>query len=91
MIHDSCPLCGTDLIGDPIPQESRDRGSYGEATHFRREIGVEIRGVYDGVLYWKCPDCGGAWNRWPKKTGDRLYEAAQLCVDRVNSVFGPRP
>jgi len=25
---------------------------------FGRKIGIEVRGVYDGVLYWKCPDCG---------------------------------
>lgn len=86
-MHDTCPECGTSLIGDPIPSE--DRGAFGHAAHFRREIGVEIRGVYDGVLYWKCPDCGRAWNRWEKNT--RLYEAAQLHVDRVNAVFGPRP
>ena len=25
---------------------------------FKRQMSLEIRGVYDGVLYWKCPDCG---------------------------------
>ena len=25
---------------------------------------VEIQGVYDGTLYWECPDCGGTWHRW---------------------------
>ena len=28
-----------------------------------RVIGNEIWGVYDGVLYWSCPDCGYAWVR----------------------------
>ena len=38
---------------------------YGEGkTHFSRIIGVEIRGVYDGVLFWACPECGGTWHRW---------------------------
>ena len=36
---------------------------YGDATHFRREIGYETD-VYDGVLYWVCPDCNMAWVRF---------------------------
>jgi hypothetical protein len=28
-------------------------------------MGVEVRGVYDGVLYWACMRCGERWNRWP--------------------------
>ena len=27
-------------------------------------IGHEIRGVYDGVLFWSCARCGEVWNRW---------------------------
>ena len=27
------------------------------------EVGVEIRQLYDGVAYWHCPLCGGAWTR----------------------------
>jgi hypothetical protein len=26
--------------------------------------GYEVRGVYDGVLYWVCLACGHAWARW---------------------------
>lgn len=38
---------------------------YGEeATHFSRVMGHEISDVYDGVLYWSCPDCGVAWQRF---------------------------
>lgn len=37
---------------------------YGDSTHFRREMGHEVPGVYDGILYWSCPDCGFAWPRW---------------------------
>ncbi|WP_370944050.1 hypothetical protein AB5J62_33755 [Amycolatopsis sp. cg5] len=32
------------------------------STHF---LGVEIFGVYDGVLYWECGDCGLRWHRFP--------------------------
>lgn len=60
---DNCPHCGVSLIGDPIPE--KDRHHFGKETHFRREVGIEIWGAYDGILYWQCPDCGGSWHRWP--------------------------
>lgn len=47
---DQCPHCGSD---------QRD-GDY------RRTVMVEIRGVYDGGLFYECPDCRGRWHRWPK-------------------------
>lgn len=57
---------------------------YGEATHWRREIGHEIQGVYDGILFYTCPDCGWAWNRWVQST-DRLHQIAALYVEENNS------
>ena len=27
---------------------------------------VEVPRVYDGGLYYQCPDCGGRWHRWPE-------------------------
>jgi Zn ribbon nucleic-acid-binding protein len=27
-------------------------------------IGIEIRGVYDGVLFWRCQSCGHEYHRW---------------------------
>lgn len=62
MSDDQCPN-GCDLTGGPIPPE--DQHLYGQ-THYSRKIGIEVWGVYDGVLYWKCPDCGVTWNRWPQ-------------------------
>jgi hypothetical protein len=62
--RDHCPGCAVSLVGKEIPLESRE--CFGGATHFRREIGVNIRGVYDGALYFQCPDCGIQWNRWDK-------------------------
>ena len=50
---DVCPLCGADF-------------AYGETGQYSRRIGVEIPGVYDGVLFWQCPDCGGRWHRFPE-------------------------
>lgn len=60
---DQCPHCDASMIGDPIPEDKRDE-YYGGATHFRRNIGVEVQGVYDGILYYQCPDCGGQWLRF---------------------------
>lgn len=59
---DNCPKCNVSLIGSPIPEASRHL--FGAATHFRRDIGVEIPGVYDGVAFWQCPDCGYQWHRF---------------------------
>lgn len=64
MITDICPHCEANLQGAPIPQEYIDKGWYGDKTHYSRIIGVEIREVYDGVLFWQCPDCGGRWQRF---------------------------
>ncbi|TDB99605.1 hypothetical protein E1091_06565 [Micromonospora fluostatini] len=88
-----CPHCGADLRGEPIPQEylDRERADFeamgqpapareGDNLHFRRSILVEIPGVYDGGLFYQCPDCGGRWHRWPE--GDRLYELAKSYVER---------
>jgi hypothetical protein len=64
---ETCEHCGADLRGAPIPQEHLDQGHHApSSTHYLRTIGVELRGVYDGVLYWMCPDCGGTWHRWPE-------------------------
>ena len=61
-----CPKCNADFKGSPISEESRKKGYYGEnpPSHFSRLIGVEVPGKYDGVLYWKCPDCNHTWDRF---------------------------
>lgn len=80
-----CPLCNADLRGDPIPQEYIDKGYYGKSRWYSRMIGVEIRGVYDGVLYYACPDCGGAWQRW---TASDMRRRAQPYIDQHNAKAG---
>jgi uncharacterized Zn ribbon protein len=32
--------------------------------HFSRCIGIEDPFVYDGISWWRCPDCETTWNRW---------------------------
>jgi hypothetical protein len=57
----NCPNCSASLVGQPIAQE--DLTYYGGATHYRREIGIEERGFYDGAYAWQCPDCQYRWDR----------------------------
>lgn len=99
MTGDNCPNCGTSLIGEPIPETYRTHRDdhddqvtrygrcycfpYGDATHFRLEVGVEIQGVYDGTLYWVCPSCDHAWPRWTDGAG-RLTDAARAHADAHN-------
>src|SRR4051794_24279323 len=76
-----CPHCGADLRGNPIPQEYIDGGYYApEATHYNRKVGVEVPSVYDGILYWECPDCGGTWHRW--RENDYLRQKAAIHMQR---------
>lgn len=42
---------------------------------YSRVVGVEVRGTYDGTLFWQCPDCEHHWHRWPK--GHGLYKATE--------------
>jgi hypothetical protein len=57
-----------------IPREYLEKGYYGDwkpedgPRYYSRMIGVEISGVYDGMLFWECPDCGGRWHRWAEGT-----------------------
>lgn len=82
---DNCPRCGVSLVGpslpegsycdDTCPQPCRKNGHvYGRATHARREIGVEVSQIYDGVLFWMCPDCKHRWHRWSEES-DLWHEA----------------
>lgn len=71
--YENCPKCGANLRGAPIPTEHTEQ--FGGEAFYSRMIGVEVQGVYDGVLYWMCPDCRGTWHRWPRDS--RLYRAAR--------------
>lgn len=73
MTRDTCPHCAVSLVGAEIPVDKRE--SYGGATHWRREIGVELRGGYDGTLFYQCPDCDGVWHRW--SVGSPMHAEAE--------------
>lgn len=68
------PHCRVSLVGDALPAEvvaaitlddiDDTKPDYGMSTYHHREIGIEIPGVSNGVLFWECPDCGGQWHRF---------------------------
>lgn len=62
MIPEHCPHCHASLIGEPIPEEQRQSGCYGNSTHWRREIAIYDRGK-DRTVAFECPDCGKRWER----------------------------
>lgn len=73
----NCPGCGSDQRGDEIPAKYADCYPSG-ATHYWRTIMIEIPGVYDGGLYFQCPNCGHRWHRWPE--GHHLRAKAEPYV-----------
>ena len=46
----NCPHCNADLR-DP------------DGPPFKREIGIEIQDLYDGIAFYRCPDCQGGFSR----------------------------
>lgn len=42
--------------------------------------GVEIRGVYDGTLFWHCVVCGTDWPRFDLPS--RLHHVAKDIIDQ---------
>lgn len=56
---EDCPYCGANLQGDPIPEE--EQHLFG-ATHFSRMISL-YDWELDRTTTFKCPDCGGEWER----------------------------
>jgi uncharacterized C2H2 Zn-finger protein len=60
--YGKCPKCGTSWDGGAIPKNIRKH--YSKPYRWSRLIGVEIQEKYDGVWYWKCPDCGANFNRF---------------------------
>lgn len=57
-----CPRCLSSWDGGPIPENIREH--YSEPYRWSKLIGVEVPGVYDGTLLWKCPTCRTEFPRW---------------------------
>lgn len=71
----SCPLCKIDLRGPQIPDSD---------DYYSRIIIVEIPEIYDGGLFYQCPECGARWHRWPE--GHRLRRRAEPYVQRLHPI-----
>lgn len=82
---EACPLCGADLTGDLINKDYRYADWDAAPQFYSRTIMVEIPEVYDGGLYYMCPDCNGAWHRW---TNPRMRDKAQKYIDQQNKKAG---
>jgi hypothetical protein len=46
------------------------------------QIGVNIQGVYDGVLFWHCAVCGTDWHRFTEQDSPRLYAKATQYMNK---------
>lgn len=79
--EDPCPRCKADLNGAPRP----DGGFYS------RKIGVEVLGAWDGVLFWRCPDCEGEWHRFPEGHGLRAIAERHIAKDSGGTFGGTLP
>jgi hypothetical protein len=70
----------TDAADGDVWEES-DEDAYPSKCPFCGNLvvlGVEVRGVYDGILLWEC----GMHHRWPRfPEGDRLHNRALKIMD----------
>ena len=73
LLNKNCPKCEADFTGEEIPEQ--DRELFGGESHFSRLIAVEDPNIYDGVLFWECPDCSHQWN---SEVGELLQKKREL-------------
>ena len=45
-------------------------------------VGIQVNGVYDGVLFWECGVCGYCWHRWPEGSPYRKRAAKYMEENR---------
>jgi hypothetical protein len=83
-----CPHCAADLYGEVIPGHADENGN---EQRYRRALGIEIPGVYDGTLFYACPDCHETWHRWTSLYAPRLWEAAERYRRRFTAVMKGDP
>lgn len=70
-----CPKCGANLDYEV------------DGVAYSHAFGVQIRGVYDGVLFWQCPFCDGRWHRFP--VGDYRHTRAIRYVETGEETLQP--
>ena len=76
----NCPKCNASWIGGKIPD---DIAHHYDGTHWRREIGIDggYMGIYDGIVAYRCPDCGEEFPRsstpWALEMFEKYKEAVR--------------
>lgn len=68
-LPEKCPNCQTDLY---VTDDSQP----GNAVVTHAVLGIQVQGVYDGVLFWRCQHCGHPMHRFDK-TSRLHWEAEQ--------------
>lgn len=56
----TCPHCGVNLVGEPIPEQYRHHYAP-ETTHYMRQIGIYDE-RQDRTRAYECPDCEKQWS-----------------------------
>lgn len=79
-----CFSCGFDLSYSVDTETFDDAGnSTGtERREYSHLLGIEISAIYDGILYWQCPNCNHRTNRWPE--GHFLHDRAEHWIAQAN-------
>jgi hypothetical protein len=50
--------------------------------YFKKLIGVEIQGEYDGISRWMCPECKSEWNRF---TEELIHQEVKILEENERS------
>lgn len=73
----------------PCPGCSEDLYHTVRGTRYSRATSVEMRGVYDGGLFYahtrQSGGCGRAWHRWPE--GHPLRQKAEPYLTQWNETY----
>lgn len=78
-----CKICGGSFIGDEISEDIRHYYS----PPYRwvdNVIGIEPVYGYDGIAWWKCLHCGGAWDRF---TGEVIKNPEEFDFERHERTY----
>lgn len=78
-LDDTCPECSQSWRGMPVP-DSYITSYCDGVQYYSLLMGVEIRGVYDGVCFWQCPHCEARFHRFPE--GDTLRAKVEYIVSQ---------
>lgn len=56
-----------------------------EDRFYSRKMGYEISGVYDGILFWGCEDCGHLWPRFSAESWGDLHFKALEHIEKIKA------